>query len=132
MSGDAGHREPVGSVGEEAVKLLGAVQDWAQQHGGEYAAAASDLADSLGDAVEDLDAHVATGGEDCRYCPVCQGIALVRQTTPEVRRHLGDAAGSLFSALAAALASDSGPADRSREKHDVQRITLDDDPPAPS
>ena len=78
----------MGSVGEEAAKLFGALSDWAQRQGSDYAGTAGGAASAFAHAVSDVNEHVATGGQDCRYCPVCQMIHLVRETSPEVRTHL--------------------------------------------
>jgi hypothetical protein len=75
----------VGTAAEEAAKLLSAVQDWARtRFDGE---------------------HLATGGAECQVCPVCQGIALLRQVKPETAEHLLDAAASFVAALKSAVAS---------------------------
>lgn len=102
--------DPVGSVAEEAAKLLDALQDWAAREGagGGVGSAARDAgasaAGGLGSAARLLGEHVATG-EDCTYCPVCRVIRTFRQTSPEVREHLGVAASALLQALTAALAT---------------------------
>lgn len=80
----------VGSAAEEAGRLFEAVQDWARR--------ASGAAGGLGE-------HVATGSPECQLCPVCQLIALMRETRPEVAAHLSEAAGSLLAAARAALAA---------------------------
>jgi hypothetical protein len=120
---DAGReREPVGSLADEATKLLAALQDWAKESGSQYAAAAS-----AGAGLHDLDAHLAGGGRDCTYCPVCRVISAVRGTTPEVREHLRSAAGSLVAAMAGMLAP---PAPEPAEPHSgspVEKIQLSDD-----
>ncbi|GAA1925966.1 hypothetical protein [Nocardioides marmoribigeumensis] len=114
-------RDEVGSVGEEAAKLLGALQDWARDTG---AAHAGGVADDLGAQVRDLGAHLAHG-EDCRYCPVCQAIRVFRETSPEIKQHLATAAGSLAQAVSLYLsASSQGSTPRSAEP---QHIDLDDD-----
>ena len=77
-AGPGGPQEPVGSVGEEAAKLLGALSEWAKDQGDDYAGTAADAAGTFAHAVQDVSAHIATGGEDCRYCPVCQVIHVVR------------------------------------------------------
>jgi hypothetical protein len=100
--------EPVGSVGEEAAKLFSALQDWATDSGAGFA---------------DLHEHLATDSEECRYCPVCRAISLVRQTSPEVRAHLAAAAGSLLQAAAGLLETAQPPA---RPDRGVQRIDLDE------
>lgn len=110
---------PVGALGEEAARLLQALQEWSRvgsQDGGGNAAHG---------VLRDLNEHIATGGVDCRYCPVCQLIAAVRATSPEVKNHLVVAATSLLQAAAGLMAtqtegsrSASGP---------VEHIDLDDD-----
>ena len=94
--------EPVGGVAEEAAKLVSALGDWAREHGG------SGWADGLGTIAHDVDEHVAQG--DCRYCPVCRGIQVVRSASPEVREHLSAAISSLAQAATAYLSTD--PVDR--------------------
>ena len=77
--------EQVGTAAEEAARLLSAVQDWARSR-----------FDSE---------HLATGGAECQVCPVCQGIALLRQVKPETAEHLLDAAASFVAALKSAVAA---------------------------
>ena len=62
--------EPVGSAAEEAAKLLGAVSDWAREHGGSLGAGVGGLATQMAAAVHEVDEHVATGAPECRWCPV--------------------------------------------------------------
>lgn len=119
-----GSQEPVGSVGEEAAKLLGALQDWARDQGTDYAGTAAGAANSFAHAVQDVNEHIATGSEDCRYCPVCQVIHVVRQTSPEVRAHLSVAASSLMHAAAGMLATQANGESTSSP---VEKIDLDDD-----
>jgi hypothetical protein len=119
------HHEAVGSLGEEAAKLLGALSDWAKDQGTEYSGAASGAAGAVNHALHELDEHVATGSADCRYCPVCQVIHVVRQTSPEVRTHLAMAAGSLMNAAAGLLATQA----QHRARPGVEKIDLDDSAP---
>ncbi len=105
---DAGDHEPVGSVGDEAAKLLGALSDWARDQGADAAGSAAGAAGTFAAAVQDISAHIATDGEDCRYCPVCKVIHVVRETNPEVRAHLSLAASSLMHAAAGLLATNTG------------------------
>jgi hypothetical protein len=97
--------EPVGSVGEEAAKLLGALAGWA------------------GDHAREVNEHLATGDAECLYCPICRTVHAVRQASPEVKAQLTSAASSFLQA-AAGLVSAAGqggpPAPR------VQHIDLDD------
>jgi hypothetical protein len=106
---------PVGSVAEEAAKLLGALSGWAREHGD----GATSMADSL---TEELHEHVATGAPECAWCPVCRTIAAVRNTSPEVREHLVSAASSLMLAVSGMMVSH--PPTRDSK---VERIDLDED-----
>ncbi|MET0999212.1 MAG: hypothetical protein ABWX73_10885 [Marmoricola sp.] len=118
----SGDNETVGSVGDEAAKLLGALSDWAKDQGTDYKGSAAGAAGSFAAAVQDIGTHIATEGEDCRYCPVCKVIHAVRQTSPEVRAHLTLAASSLMHAAAGLLATNTGQHDKgpSVEKIDLE------------
>ncbi len=120
--------EPVGSAAEEAAKLLGAVADWARDHGGDLGGAVSSMAAQasagLGAAAEDLVSHLAHG-QDCRYCPICRAIQVYRTASPEVREHLAAAAASLAHAASAALAT----AVPERRRDGVEHIDLTDEWP---
>lgn len=139
QQGPEGPRPPgVGSVGEEAAKLFGVLSGWAREQAEaapdpagdpptaqDPGAAVHGLADALGDLVTNLGEHVATGGEDCRYCPVCQVIHVVRDTNPEVKQQLLSAASSLLRAAAGMLATHPpGPTSPG-----VEKIDLSDDGP---
>ena len=69
--------ESLGSVGEEAAKLFGALQDWARDAG---AAQLGGLTEDLGQQLGDLGSHVAHG-EDCR----CEAMSCMNCTS--VRSH---------------------------------------------
>lgn len=97
---------PVGSVAEEAAALFQALSGLARQQGGQYAAAASDAADAAARAAHDVNAHIATGSQECTWCPVCQVIHVVRSTSPEVKAQLMVAAQALVQAAAGALGTD--------------------------
>ena len=66
---------------------------------------------------------MATGASECTYCPICQVVSLVRQTSPEVRAHLSAAAGNLLQAAAGLLETSVPREDGARP---VQKIDLDD------
>src|SRR5262245_2855402 len=104
--------EQVGSVAEEAAKLIGALSGWAKEHG-----------EGLSSFADELHDHVATGAPECTWCPLCRTVSAVRQTSPEVRAHLGTAASSLMLALSGMMAS------RSPRSDGRERIDLDDDWP---
>jgi hypothetical protein len=104
-------QEPVGSVTEEAAKLLGALSGWAKEHG-----------EGVSALTDELHAHITTDAPECTWCPVCRGFAAVRQTSPEVRAHLTSAATSLALALSGMLATRPPPRGAG-----VERIDLDDE-----
>lgn len=117
-----GSDEPVGSVGEEAAKLFAALSGWARDQGADYAGSAAGAAAAMSDTMHTINEHIATGSEDCRYCPLCQVIHVVRTTSPEVKAHLAVAASSLMHAAAGVLATQV-PSDK---KGPVEKIDLDD------
>jgi hypothetical protein len=117
----AGGHEPVGSVGEEAAKLFGALSDWAREQGHDHNATAGAATSGFAHAVREVDQHLATGSAECRWCPVCQVVHAVRQTSPEVRAHLASAASSLVQAAAGLLATHTEP----RSRPGVEKIDLD-------
>lgn len=130
--------ETVGSVGEEAVRLLGALSGWMTHHGADVQRHADEAVrrtvDEAARLAEGFEEHCATGAPECTWCPVCRAVHAVRTVSPEVRTHMSAAMVSLAKAAAALLATpsptdapdrdraDGAPADR------VQRIRLDDDP----
>lgn len=116
-------KDEVGSVSEEAAKLFSALQDWAQESGTAQAGAAASAVGGIAAGLRDVNEHLATGGEDCRYCPVCRGIDLVRQTSPEVKAHLAVAASSLLQAVSSLLET-RAPTSRPHDTA-VQHIDLD-------
>ena len=71
--------DSVGSAAEEAAKLFAAVQEWARTRFDHE--------------------HLATGSAECQVCPVCQGVAALRQVRPETVEHLLDAAASVVAAF---------------------------------
>ncbi|MDQ6641061.1 MAG: hypothetical protein M3Y66_01010 [Actinomycetota bacterium] len=131
--GTQGSRGPeVGSVAEEAAKLFGALSGWAREQGADTRGpepapgpAVRGLVDALGSITNNVNEHLATGGEDCRYCPVCQVIHVVRETNPEVRAQLATAASSLLHA-AATLVDTKTPRPRSAG---VEKIDLSEGSP---
>ncbi|PWN03544.1 hypothetical protein DJ010_05395 [Nocardioides silvaticus] len=117
----------VGSVGEEAAKLFGALADMARQQGAEAGGGIGGLADQAASLAKEVNDHIATGSAECRYCPVCRVVHAVRETSPEVRNHLLTAATSLLQAAAGVLETvppaDPGAPQRSQA---VEHIDLED------
>jgi hypothetical protein len=102
---DAGDAHDVGSLGEEAAKLLGALSGWAREHAGDAGEGLSGLAAQAAASAHDLNEHLATGSAECTVCPVCRTVHAVRQLSPEVSGHLAAAMTSLVQAAAAAMAT---------------------------
>jgi hypothetical protein len=96
-----------GPLAEEAARLVEALSDWARTHTG-------DLPGAVG-------AQVG-GSAECRLCPVCQMIALMRQARPETFGHLLDASTALTAALRSMVETHSAH----RPQSGVERINLDD------
>jgi len=101
-----GPHEEIGSVADEAAKLFGALSDWAR----------------------DANEHVATGAEECTYCPICRTVHVVRLASPEVRTHLAVAAANLMQAAAGILAAASSDDSRAGAARGdgVEHIDLDE------
>lgn len=89
--------EPVGTVAEEAAKLFEALQGWVHTEGSAAPPQNERERPDLSDHAHDGEAT------DCRWCPLCRAATVLRQTSPEVRDHLAEAATSLLSAGAAFL-----------------------------
>lgn len=125
-----GDEGDVGSVADEAARLLAALGDWARDQGpglgaglgaGVAAAAgvAADAARQVGEhvgtqrpaeATEERpdtphpDEHPHGGDPACTWCPICRALDAVRSMSPEVRAQLGVAATALLQAGAGLLA----------------------------
>jgi hypothetical protein len=123
---DARDAHDVGSLGDEAAKLIGALSGWARDHAGEASDGLSGFAAHAAASVHDLNEHVATGSAECTVCPVCRTVHAVRQLSPEVKAHLATAVTSLAQAAAAVMAT---PAPRADGASDVEHIDLGDDWP---
>jgi hypothetical protein len=127
---DGAGDQVVGSVAEEAAKLLGALSGWAKENGdGIYDGVHDGVHDGLSSFADELHDHVATGSPECTWCPVCRTVAAVRHASPEVRAHLTTAASSLMLAVSGLLASRPPARDERRDGSGrVERIRLDDEP----
>lgn len=92
-----------GPLGEEAARLVEALSDWARGHGEEM--------------------PFATGSAECKLCPVCQLLSLMRQARPDTFAHLLEAT----SALAAAARTVVESHQHAETGRGVERIDLDDE-----
>ena len=123
---DGADAHDVGSLGEEAAKLLGARSGWAREHAGDAGEGLSGLAAQAAEAAHDLEDHLATGSAECTVCPLCRTIHAVRRLSPEVTAHLGSAATSLVQAAAAFMATVEPHSGGPSGSPDVEHIDLDD------
>jgi hypothetical protein len=96
--------EAVGSLAEEAAKLFGAAEEWWRTHAPAAAAAAA-----------------AHQGPECRVCPLCQVLAVVRTAQPEVFEHLVVAADAFAQAVRVAAETWAAPR---RSGVPVERIDI--------
>ena len=89
----------VGSLAEEAARLMGALSGWAREH--------DDPAPWVSGAPDAAGEHAAPhgGASECTTCPVCRTVHAVRSLSPEVRGHLAAAGTSLLAAAAGLLAT---------------------------
>lgn len=126
---DAGDAHEVGSLGDEAAKLLGALSGWAREHAGEASEGLSGLAAQAAASAHDLSEHLDTGAAECTVCPVCRTVHAVRQLSPEVKAHLGSAMASLAHAAAAMMATADERADEDAGTGRVEHIDLGDEWP---
>ena len=141
---------PVGSVAEEAARLLDALGGWVSTSGYAAEPAREEAPDP---AVPDTEAPpdetrtqdaghcghcgAADGGGrpvTCQWCPVCQGIGLLRSVRPETVDRLADLAGALATALRDVAthtrdraAGPPAPHEPGTRGPRVQDITIDDD-----
>ncbi|MFS3129717.1 hypothetical protein ACLM5J_15055 [Nocardioides sp. Bht2] len=122
-AGQPGH-DPVGSVAEEAVKLFGALSDWAKDHRDDLGHSVSGFAATAAAAAHEVNEHLATDAPECQWCPVCRAVHVVRELSPEVKTHLAVAGSSLLQAAAALLAT-AVPDQPARRHEDVEHIDLD-------
>ena len=97
-----------GPLADEAVRLIGAAQDWWQRTG----------SDKLN--------GIATGGPECCWCPVCQLIATLRGDRPELTERFAETQTAVSGLLRALADAVSGPAPAAKpEPVRLQRIDLE-------
>lgn len=132
----------VGTAAQEAVKLAGAIAQWADQTG--LAETLKGIAEQAAESVMAA-ARTATGGPDkdsaegeagetgaaqgadaqahssstCDNCPICQGVDLVKTMSPEAAEGITDALAAVTSAVRQAVDGfvPSGEGSKSRVEH---------------
>jgi hypothetical protein len=123
---DAHTADSAADFGDEANRLLAAVQDWTKRT---FPAPPS-----------------GHGGPECQWCPLCQLAAAMRGEHPELTERIAEAGAAVANALRALAESSPArpprarpaqatavphPADRPTPRPRVQRIALDDEPGEP-
>lgn len=111
--------EQVGTLGEEARRLVQALATWAENTSPRSSAPTHVYAGDWADGPAPGERPVT-----CGYCPLCQVIALARGQKPEVVAKLVEAATAALGALA--LLADGGQPPAPTPAPDV-----DDTPPSP-
>ena len=106
-----------GPLAEEAARLVEALSEWARTHTG-------DLPGAVGAQLGGTSQFGASA--ECRLCPFCQAIALLRQARPETFAHLLEASTALTAALRSMVETHGH---RNPAHNGFERIDLDDDMP---
>lgn len=119
----------VGSVAEEALKLFGALSDWAKEQGAGAGQGLADAAATAAKAAQEVNEHLATGADECTWCPLCRTVHTLRDLSPEVKAHLAVAGSNLLQAAAALLSTAVPDAAPRQAPSDVEHIPVDEDWP---
>jgi hypothetical protein len=119
----ADEQPPRSPLADEAVRLLGVVQEWTRQT---FPAAPQGHHEPGADSVAPV----------CQWCPLCQFMAVLRGERPEVTERVTEAGAALASALRAIVdaAASAAPGSETAPKQDaprVQRIDLGGDSSRP-
>jgi hypothetical protein len=93
-------KEPVGTVAEEAAKLFAVLQNAGSEAPPE---------------AEEHEEHEHKLGPDCVWCPVCQLIHRVRNTSPETIEQLSTTAAHVLGSLRSLLEAAADAARQARE-----------------
>lgn len=108
-------KEPVGSVAEEAAKLFAVLQQAAHQHDPHAEQPAGAAEDEKQEEHEHKHGTARIGeGAECQWCPVCQLIAKVRNTSPETIEQLSTAAAGVLGSVRSLLEAAAEAARQSR------------------
>jgi hypothetical protein len=94
-NGDRATTDPFGAAAEEAARLVDALGQWLAARAATRPGGPVDLGY--------LDAHIATGAAECKLCPLCQVISLLRTSSPELAHRLDEAMEALLALARVAL-----------------------------
>jgi hypothetical protein len=129
-------KEPIGSVAEEAAKLFAVLQH-AADTGGTTEPAADESRTTYAEqepaepGPDDVHEHGIGRGPECQWCPVCQLINKVRNTSPETIEQLSTAAAHVLGSVRSLLEEAAEAARQSREdaaSRSDQRSAQQDEP----
>ncbi|MFI6678810.1 hypothetical protein [Kribbella sp. NPDC050470] len=110
-------KDPIGSVAEEAAKLFAILQN---------------AADTKGTAEAAVDEpHEHKLGPDCQWCPVCQLIHKVRNTSPETIEQLSTAAAHVLGSVRSLLEAAAEAARQAREDAASRSSQQEEEPSRP-
>ncbi|MFF1816927.1 hypothetical protein ACFVWG_06505 [Kribbella sp. NPDC058245] len=115
-------KEPVGSLAEEAARLFAVLQSAADTHAGPPPAAEEPSPE---------EPHEHKSGPDCVWCPVCQLINKVRNTSPETIEQLSTAAAHVLGSVRTLLESAAEVARQKQEDAASRSPEAKDEPAAP-
>ncbi len=110
-------KDSVGSVAEEAAKLFAVLQN-----------AAHDAPPAADEAAHESADHEHKLGPDCVWCPVCQLIHRVRNTSPETIEQLSTAAAHVLGSVRSLLEAAADAARQTREDAASRSSPSDEEP----
>jgi hypothetical protein len=121
----------VGSLADEAARLFAVATDWARQYTADSRTGSAASAPRSGDWPGQE--HIATGAPECRWCPICQAISLLRTTSPDMKEHVASlvvVARQILDSVAETV-GEAGSASKPRPEStpDVEHIDLSEDDP---
>ncbi len=97
---------PEDDLADDLARLLHSVRDVAAEQ-----AWLAEAVRAVGQADPMAPGHPVGAGETCRACPVCQGLAVLRQVRPEAYEHLAVAVSAAAAGVRALLSPQPEPAD---------------------
>lgn len=127
--------QDLGSAAQEAVRLLEAAGQWLYTRAAAGAAQATPPgppaagpSQDTGDTGETSETG-HTGGPECQHCPLCRGLASMREMSPQAREHFLQAGAAFVSGVSALLETvraDAAPdADHPADQPGPERIRVD-------
>jgi hypothetical protein len=94
-AGERSTADSFGAAAEEAARLVDALGQWLAARSAARPSGPVDLGY--------LNTHIATGTAECKLCPLCQLISLLRAGSPELTHRMDEAMEALLALARAAL-----------------------------